>query len=66
MALASGAGAEVQKPLATVVIGGLVSVILLTPFVLPTLYARCGRRELPTSGKAHVEEAPPAGAVSAS
>ncbi|RJS15661.1 CusA/CzcA family heavy metal efflux RND transporter [Corallococcus sp. H22C18031201] len=39
MALASGAGAEVQKPLATVVIGGLLSSTLLTLLVLPTLYA---------------------------
>lgn len=43
MALGHGAGAEVQKPLATVVIGGLVSATLLTLFVLPTLYARYGR-----------------------
>jgi len=40
MALAHGAGSEVQKPLATVVIGGLISSTLLTLFVLPTLYAR--------------------------
>ncbi|MBP6571899.1 MAG: efflux RND transporter permease subunit, partial [Gemmatimonadales bacterium] len=39
MALASGAGAEVQRPLATVVIGGLVTATLLTLLVLPTLYA---------------------------
>jgi cobalt-zinc-cadmium resistance protein CzcA len=39
MALARGAGAEVQKPLATVVIGGLITSTLLTLFVLPTLYA---------------------------
>ncbi len=45
MAIATGSGAEVQKPLATVVIGGLVSATLLTLFVLPTLYARYGRRE---------------------
>ncbi|MCB4858192.1 CusA/CzcA family heavy metal efflux RND transporter [Sphingobium sp. PNB] len=44
MALATGPGAEVQKPLATVVIGGLVSATLLTLFLLPTLYARFGRR----------------------
>jgi len=44
MALATGSGAEVQKPLATVVIGGLLSSTLLTLFVLPTLYARFGRR----------------------
>lgn len=38
MALGHGAGAEVQKPLATVVIGGLLTSTLLTLFVLPTLY----------------------------
>jgi cobalt-zinc-cadmium resistance protein CzcA len=40
MALATGTGAEVQRPLATVVIGGLVSATLLTLLVLPALYAR--------------------------
>jgi cobalt-zinc-cadmium resistance protein CzcA len=40
MALAHGPGSEVQKPLATVVIGGLISSTLLTLLVLPTLYAR--------------------------
>ncbi|MDO7848600.1 CusA/CzcA family heavy metal efflux RND transporter [Hymenobacter sp. M29] len=39
MALATSAGAEVQRPLATVVIGGLVSATLLTLLVLPVLYA---------------------------
>jgi cobalt-zinc-cadmium resistance protein CzcA len=38
MALASSAGAEVQRPLATVVIGGLVTSTLLTLLVLPTIY----------------------------
>lgn len=38
MALSTSAGAEVQKPLATVVIGGLVTATLLTLFVLPLLY----------------------------
>ncbi|MBC7862852.1 MAG: CusA/CzcA family heavy metal efflux RND transporter [Bacteroidia bacterium] len=38
MAISHGAGAEVQKPLATVVIGGLVSATLLTLLVLPVLY----------------------------
>jgi heavy metal efflux system protein len=45
MALATGTGAEVQKPLATVVIGGLISATLLTLLVLPALYARFGRRK---------------------
>ncbi len=38
MALSNGAGAEVQRPLATVVIGGLVTATLLTLYVLPMLY----------------------------
>jgi len=38
MALATGAGAEVQRPLATVVIGGLLSSTLLTLLVIPTVY----------------------------
>ncbi|TKT93237.1 CusA/CzcA family heavy metal efflux RND transporter [Dyadobacter frigoris] len=38
MALSTSAGAEVQKPLATVVIGGLISATLLTMIVLPILY----------------------------
>ncbi|UGY15282.1 efflux RND transporter permease subunit [Bradyrhizobium septentrionale] len=42
MAFATGTGAEVQKPLATVVIGGLISATLLTLAVLPALYARYG------------------------
>jgi cobalt-zinc-cadmium resistance protein CzcA len=43
MAFATGTGAEVQKPLATVVIGGLISATLLTLAVLPALYMRYGR-----------------------
>jgi cobalt-zinc-cadmium resistance protein CzcA len=39
MALATGSGAEVQRPLATVVIGGLVTSTALTLFVLPVIYA---------------------------
>jgi cobalt-zinc-cadmium resistance protein CzcA len=52
MALATGTGAEVQKPLATVVIGGLISATLLTLLVLPALYARFARepRELHEPG----------------
>ena len=38
MALSQGSGAEVQKPLATVVIGGLLSATILTLFILPLLY----------------------------
>lgn len=38
MALATGTGAEVQRPLATVVIGGIISSTILTLFVFPALY----------------------------
>jgi cobalt-zinc-cadmium resistance protein CzcA len=44
MALSTAPGAEVQRPLATVVIGGLISATLLTMFVLPVAYAYIGRR----------------------
>jgi len=56
MALGHGAGAEVQKPLATVVIGGLFSATLLTLFVLPTLYARLGR---PMGVRQELADGPP-------
>ncbi|MDB5102963.1 MAG: cation efflux protein [Fibrobacteres bacterium] len=45
MALSHGAGAEVQRPLATVVLGGLVSSTILTLFVLPILYGIYERRK---------------------
>ncbi|GAA0513750.1 CusA/CzcA family heavy metal efflux RND transporter [Pigmentiphaga daeguensis] len=50
MALATGTGAEVQRPLATVVIGGIISSTALTLLVLPTLYRLAYRRQ------AHGEE----------
>jgi heavy metal efflux system protein len=46
MALATGQGAEVQKPLATVVIGGIISSTLLTLVVLPALYRLFHRKDL--------------------
>jgi len=39
MLISTGVGAEIQKPLATVIVGGLVSATLLTLFVLPVLYS---------------------------
>ncbi|NOU19888.1 MAG: CusA/CzcA family heavy metal efflux RND transporter [Bacteroidales bacterium] len=45
MALSTSAGAEVQKPLATVVIGGLISATLLTLIVLPVLYIIFSQRK---------------------
>jgi len=44
MALSHGSGAEVQKPLATVVIGGLITATILTLFVLPLFYLMAERR----------------------
>jgi len=47
MLFATGPGSEIQKPLAAVVIGGLISSTLLTLFILPTLYKVFERDELP-------------------
>lgn len=46
MALATGVGAEVQRPLATVVVGGLVTSTLLTLVILPSLYPWLSRRRI--------------------
>jgi cobalt-zinc-cadmium resistance protein CzcA len=54
MALATGTGAEVQRPIATVVIGGLISATLLTLFVLPALYTLFGRKQ-PEEVVVHLE-----------
>ncbi len=53
MALSNSAGAEVQKPLATVVIGGLISATILTLFILPVFYILFSTRKFrfPFSGK---------------
>ncbi|MGY2962432.1 cobalt-zinc-cadmium resistance protein CzcA [Pseudomonas sp. TE36184] len=50
MALATGTGAEVQRPLATVVIGGIISSTLLTLLVLPALYHWAHRKDEETPG----------------
>ncbi|MCC6644634.1 MAG: efflux RND transporter permease subunit [Polyangiaceae bacterium] len=63
MALSTSEGAEVQRPLATVVIGGLVSATFLTLFVLPTAYGYFYRREEGPPGPAP-EAASPAGLAS--
>ena len=57
MALNTGIGAEVQRPLATVVVGGILSSTLLTLFVLPALY-----RLLHADHK-HLPSAPGANAI---
>src|SRR5690625_2243606 len=56
MALSTSPGAEVQRPLASVVIGGLITSTFLTLFVLPTLYLWLTRwQERRASGRARVE-----------
>nr|WP_276600242.1 efflux RND transporter permease subunit [Nannocystis sp. ILAH1] len=52
MALATGVGAEVQRPLATVVIGGVLTSTVATLFVLPVLYATFGARRPEREGSA--------------
>jgi cobalt-zinc-cadmium resistance protein CzcA len=49
MALATGTGAEVQRPLATVVIGGILSSTILTLLILPALYQLAHRRDEDTA-----------------
>ncbi|WRK97323.1 efflux RND transporter permease subunit [Altererythrobacter sp. H2] len=60
MALNVGAGSEVQRPLATVVIGGIISSTILTLLILPALYSlvhrKSGDDSLPAAGP---EEAHP-------
>lgn len=48
MAISTSAGAEVQKPLATVVIGGLISATLLTLIILPIIYYLANRKKMKT------------------
>ncbi|QDW40704.1 CusA/CzcA family heavy metal efflux RND transporter [Bradyrhizobium sp. KBS0727] len=49
MAIATGAGAEVQRPLATVVIGGIISSTILTLLVLPALYVLFRKDSVPAA-----------------
>lgn len=51
MALSTGLGAEVQRPLATVIIGGAVSSTLLTLLVLPAVYSIFGKQLDPSDGE---------------
>ncbi|MBX9682005.1 MAG: CusA/CzcA family heavy metal efflux RND transporter [Gemmataceae bacterium] len=60
MAISTGMGAEVQRPLATVVIGGIVTSTVLTLFVLPALYLLTGAWGAPATSKTR-----PGGAVEA-
>jgi cobalt-zinc-cadmium resistance protein CzcA len=54
MALATGTGAEVQKPLATVVIGGLLTATILTLFVLPAISKLIYARQHSMAGKVSI------------
>jgi heavy metal efflux system protein len=56
MALSHGIGSETQKPLAVVIIGGLLSATLLTLFVLPVVYLLFAGEEEPVKHKAEVME----------
>jgi len=46
MLLSNGVGAEIQKPLATVIVGGLITATFLTLFIIPILYARFSRGKI--------------------
>jgi cobalt-zinc-cadmium resistance protein CzcA len=48
MAMATSMGAEVQRPLSTVVIGGLVTSTVLTLLVVPAVYGRIGKKRSET------------------
>jgi cobalt-zinc-cadmium resistance protein CzcA len=56
MAIATGTGAEVQRPLATVVIGGILSSTFLTLIILPVLYAWFERERKPADKHAKPSE----------
>ncbi|GLI22628.1 MULTISPECIES: efflux RND transporter permease subunit [Xanthobacteraceae] len=58
MAIATGPGAEVQRPLATVVIGGIISSTILTLLVLPALYVLFRRETRPAASPEAQAEAP--------
>jgi cobalt-zinc-cadmium resistance protein CzcA len=56
MALATGSGAELQRPLATVVIGGIISSTFLTLVLLPTLYEWVEKRNEKIEAKVMEQE----------
>lgn len=58
MALSTSSGAEVQRPLATVVIGGLVSATFLTLLVLPTVYSWLEERAMSRTPRLHAVTGP--------
>ncbi len=60
MAISSDIGSETQRPLATVVIGGLITSTLLTLIVLPVLYAAWARRAATNTSRAEAQLRPAA------
>src|SRR5438445_699896 len=54
MALSHGIGSETQKPLAIVIIGGLISATFLTLFVLPVVYLLFAAKEVPAAHRSEV------------
>jgi len=46
MLLSNGIGAEIQKPLATVIVGGLITATLLTLFVVPVLFTKFSKTKI--------------------
>jgi cobalt-zinc-cadmium resistance protein CzcA len=63
MALSTGVGAEVQRPLATVVVGGVLSSMVLTLLVLPALYTTSWRVRRSRAAGAPRGSSSPAGAI---
>src|SRR5256885_4610446 len=59
MALSTGVGAEVQRPLATVVIGGVLTSTAMTLLVLPVLYQLFGRASTPPTAVGGLTESEP-------
>ncbi len=60
MAVNVGTGSEVQRPLATVVIGGILTATVLTLFVLPALYHALGSREVKNVERVDIRDGEPA------
>ena len=59
MAIATGAGAEVQRPLATVVIGGIITSTFLTLVLLPSLYEAIEKRVAAKDDRAPIKPSLP-------
>ncbi|RRB07490.1 CusA/CzcA family heavy metal efflux RND transporter [Larkinella rosea] len=66
MAISNSAGAEVQKPLATVVIGGLLTATLLTLLILPILYSLSERKAVEKEAKTATKSGPTSSVKTAS